>query len=83
MLQDNQLVCSMSGKGCCYDNAVSETFFHTLKVECLFDYSFANREDAKQIIFEYIEIYYNKKRKHSTIGYKTPSQYELLNRKAS
>ena len=83
LLKDNQLICSMSGKGCCYDNAVSETFFHTLKVECLFDYCFTTREDAKQTIFEYIEVYYNRKRKHSTIGYKTPAQYELLNRKAS
>lgn len=83
LLKDNQLICSMSGKGCCYDNAVSETFFHTLKVECLFDFSFANREDAKQTIFEYIEIYYNRKRKHSTIGYKTPAQFELLTGKIS
>lgn len=83
LLKDNQLICSMSGKGCCYDNAVSETFFHTLKVECLFDYCFTTREDAKQTIFEYIEVYYNRKRKHSTIGYKTPAQYELLYRKAS
>lgn len=83
LLKDNHLKCSMSGKGCCYDNAVSESFFHTLKVECLFDYIFANRENAKQVIFEYIEIYYNRKRKHSTIGHKTPAQYELLTRKAS
>ena len=73
----------MSGKGCCYDNAVSEIFFHTLKVESLFDYLFTNWEDAKQVIFEYIKIYYNRKRKHSTIDYKTPAQYEMLNRKAS
>ena len=83
LLKDNQLICSMSGKGCCYDNAVSETFFHTLKEECLFDFSFANREDAKQTIFEYIEIYYNRNRKHSTIGYNTPAQFELLTGKIS
>lgn len=83
LLKDNRLICSMSGKGCCYDNAVSESFFHTLKVECLNDYYFTNRDDAKKIIFEYIEIYYNQKRKHSTIGYKTPVQFELLYQKVS
>lgn len=83
LLNDNQLVCSMSGKGCCYDNAVSETFFHTLKVECLNDYQFKYRDEAKKVIFEYIEIYYNQQRKHSTIGYKTPIQFEMLNQKLS
>jgi len=52
LLKDNQLICSMSGKGCCYENAASETFFHTLIVECIFGYSFSRREDAKQGIFE-------------------------------
>ena len=81
LLKDHHLICSMSGKGCCYDNAVSETFFHTLKVECLNDYHFMNREDAKKMIFEYVEIYYNQQRKHSAIEYKTPVQFEQLHQK--
>jgi len=83
LLKDNKLVCSMSGKGCCYDNATSESFFHTLKVECLYDYVFEDRDDAAKTIFEYIEIYYNRKRKHSTIGYKAPAQFEQLTKRAS
>lgn len=78
LLKDNRLICSMSGKGCCYDNAVAESFFHSLKVECIHDYSFANREEAKKVIFEYIEIYYNRQRLHSTIGYHTPEAFERL-----
>ncbi len=77
-LKDHHLLCSMSGRGNCYDNAVAESFFHTLKVECLYDYIFQDRETAQRIIFEYIEIYYNQQRKHSTIKYKTPMQYEDL-----
>ncbi|WP_230425704.1 IS3 family transposase [Spartinivicinus ruber] len=77
-LTDNKLICSMSGKGCCYDNAVAKSFFHSLKVECVYDYTFSHREQAKKIIFEYIEIYYNQQRLHSSIGYKTPVGYEQL-----
>jgi putative transposase len=75
LLTDNHLIGSMSSKGCCYDNAVAESFFHTLKVECLYDYFFATREQAKQIIFEYIEVYYNKLRMHSSLDYCTPEQF--------
>ena len=78
LLKDNKLICSMSGKGCCYDNAVAESFFHSLKVECIYDYAFDNREQAKKIIFEYIEIYYNTQRLHSTIGYTAPVIFEQL-----
>ena len=78
LLKDNKLICSMSGKGCCYDNAVAESFFHSLKVECVYDYAFGEREQAKKIIFDYIEIYYNKQRLHSSIGYKTPERFEQL-----
>ncbi len=78
LLNDNGLTCSMSGKGCCYDNAVAESFFHSLKVESLYDYSFSDREHAKKVIFEYIEIYYNQQRLHSSIGYKTPVGFERL-----
>jgi putative transposase len=67
---------SMSRKGDCWDNAVAESFFHTLKVELIRKKTFRTREEAMQAIFEYIEIYYNRKRTHSTLGYKSPFEYE-------
>ena len=76
LLSENKLICSMSGKGCCYDNAAMESFFHTLKVELVHDENYRTREEAKTSIVEYIECYYNRKRRHSSIGYKTPIQFE-------
>jgi len=67
---------SMSRKGNCYDNAVSESFFHTLKTELVYFEKYDSREDAKLSIFEYIEVYYNRNRIHSSIGYKSPAQFE-------
>jgi len=76
ILQQNALIGSMSRKGNCWDNAPSESFFHTLKVELIHGRSFATRAEAKQQIFNYIESYYNKKRMHSSIDYKTPHEME-------
>lgn len=67
---------SMSGRGCCFDNAVTETFFHTLKTELMFDCVFNTREEAKAAMFEYIEIFYNRERRHSTLGYCSPVDFE-------
>ena len=67
---------SMSGKGNCFDNAVTETFFHTLKTELMFDSIFKTREDGKSAIFEYIEVFYNRDRRHSTLGYCSPVKFE-------
>ena len=67
---------SMSGKGNCYDNAVTETFFHSLKTELMFDCIFKTREEAKSAIFEYIEVFYNRDRRHSTLGYCSPVKFE-------
>ena len=67
---------SMSGKGCCFDNAVTETFFHSLKTELMFDCVFRTREEAKTAVFEYIEIFYNRERRHSTLGYCSPVDFE-------
>jgi putative transposase len=67
---------SMSGKGNCYDNAVAESFFHTLKVERLHNLIFLTRDSAKRCIFEYIEVFYNKKRRHSYINYLSPDNFE-------
>lgn len=76
VIKDNWLLSSMSGKGCCYDNAACESFFGTLKVELVHDEKYQTRDEAKSSIFEYIEAYYNTKRKHSTINYMTPNQFE-------
>ena len=77
LLQLNKLVCSMSRKGCCYDNAAMESFFHTLKVELVHREVYVTRQQARQNIFEYIETYYNRQRRHSAIGNQIPMQYEL------
>ncbi len=66
------MLCSMSRKGECWDNAVSESFFETLKRELVDDQVYDTREQARRAIFEYIEVYYNRKRLHSTLGYLTP-----------
>lgn len=57
---------------CCYDNSVVETFFHTLKVELVHDCVFVTKEQAKLAIFEYLEVFYNQQRLHSTLGYCPP-----------
>ena len=71
---------SMGSVGDCYDNAVSESFVHTLKTECLNGVELISREFTERLIFDYIEVFYNRKRKHSSLGYMSPFQYELVNR---
>ena len=85
ILRDSQMVQSMSRKGNCYDNAVMESFFHTLKNELVSFETFTTREEAKMKIFDYIEIYYNRQRIHSSINYFTPVEYEnnLISRKVA
>lgn len=67
---------SMSAKGRCYDNAVAESFFHTLKTEQTYLSNYRFREEAKSSIFEYIEVFYNRRRLHSTLGYVSPADFE-------
>lgn len=69
---------SMSRKGNCWDNSVAESFFHTLKTELTYHFDFKTRGDAKKIIFEYIEVFYNRKRMHSANDYFSPDEYEQL-----
>ena len=69
---------SMSRKGDCWDNAVAESFFHTLKIELVHHYDFEIREEARAAIFEYIEVFYNRQRLHSSNGYEAPLVYEML-----
>ena len=76
LLEDNQLLCSMSRKGECLNNAVAESFFGTLKTEWVDDNDYRTRAEAKQSLFEYIEIFYNRQRRHSYLGYISPAEYE-------
>jgi putative transposase len=75
-LQQHGMVCSMSRKGDCWDNAVAESFFATLKLELLGDDIFADHATAQRLVFEYIEAYYNRRRRHSALGYVSPAAYE-------
>jgi putative transposase len=76
LLREHQIQSSMSKKGDCYDNAVVESFWAKLKKECLGNDIFPSRNEAKTAVFEYIEIYYNRKRRHSSLGYLSPTHYE-------
>jgi putative transposase len=76
LLNKHGLTCSMSGKGNCYDNACAESFFHTLKVEAIHGERFETRERIRQVVFEYIEIDYNRNRRHSANGQISPEAYE-------
>jgi putative transposase len=67
----------MSRKACCYDNAAMESFWHTLKNELIHRQNFQTRSQAQLSIFEYIEVFYNRIRRHSSIGYVSPAQFEL------
>lgn len=73
----------MSKKGDCYDNAAMESWNHSLKVEAIHGERFKTRDQAKQQVFEYIEVYYNRQRLHSTLGYLSPMQFELKHANAS
>lgn len=76
LIRNHQLFGSMGKKGCCYDNAVIESFFHSLKVEAIYPESVRNRNLTRNQLFEYMEVYYNQQRKHSAIGFQTPKQFE-------
>lgn len=67
---------SMSRKGNCWDNAVAESFFHTLKAQCVPPQGFATSQEAALALFQYIEIYYNRRRRHSTNGWLSPAEFE-------
>lgn len=75
LLAQHHIRVSMSGVGNCYDNAMKESFFATLKTECVTD-PFDTRVQARTVIFEYIEVFYNRQRLHSALGYRSPEQFE-------
>lgn len=76
LLQHHGIQASMSRKGNCYGNAMMESVWATVKEECCGTRIFATRNEAKAAIFAYIEVYYNRKRLHSSLGYMTPVEYE-------
>lgn len=76
LLKEHQLVCSMSRKGECLDNAVAESFFGTLKTELVDHEGYRTKAEARQHLFEYIEVFYNRQRRHSYLGYVSPEEYE-------
>ena len=76
LLNNSEFKQSMSGKGNCFDNAVMESFFHTLKTELVYLEDYWTRDQARQSIFEYIEVFYNRQRIHSSLGYLSPVEFE-------
>jgi putative transposase len=76
VLEQAEIVMSMSGKGNCYDNAATESFFGSLKDECVHRTSYQSREEARQSLFEYLEVFYNRQRRHSSLGYLSPWAFE-------
>ena len=78
LIHKHGLRCSMSAKGNCYDNACAESFFHSLKVEAIHGEPLTTRQGMKHTVFEYIEVDYNRTRRHSTNGYLSPELFEAL-----
>jgi transposase InsO family protein len=76
LLADNRITCSMSRRANCWDNAVMESFFATLKKELVYQERFVSRAQAHTRLFEYIEVFYNRVRRHSTLGQTSPAQFE-------
>ena len=76
-LDDYGMICSMSRKGNCSDNAPMESFFGTRKTESLHHRTFATRDEARQEIFDYIEVFYNRQRKHSALDFRSPAEFEM------
>ena len=77
ILKKHRFIQSMSRKGNCWDNAVAESFFHSIKTQMIHHCKFQNVAETEQALFNYIEVYYNRRRRHSTNGYKSPVNYEL------
>jgi transposase InsO family protein len=77
-LRDWHMLQSQSRKGDCWDNAVAESFFHTLKTEAIFHENFETRAQAESFVFEWIEAFYNRERLHSTLGYMSPVAFEVM-----
>jgi len=77
-LEQARMIVSMSRKGNCWDNAVMESFFGSLKDECIENTIYASHDEARLALFTYLEMYYNRIRRHSTLGYVSPFIYEQM-----
>jgi transposase InsO family protein len=73
------MIGSMSRKGNCWDNSPMESWFHSLKTELVMHRDYQTKTQAKADIFEYTEVFYNRSRRHSSLGYMNPEQYEVIN----
>ncbi len=82
LLHDHGIEPSMSRRGNCWDNAVAESFFHTLKTECIYLETLETREQARDVIFDHIEVFYNRQRRHSANGNVAPMVYEQTQKAA-
>ena len=78
-LAQGQALPSMSRKACCYDNAAMESFWSTLKQELIYRRQFKTRDEARQAIFDFIEVFYNRQRLHSSLDYRSPLDFETHN----
>ena len=79
LMVENGFICSMSKRGDCYDNASMESWNHSFKVEAIHGEKFLTRADAKSHVLDYIDVYYNRKRLHSRLGYQSPVYFETQN----
>ena len=82
-LAQHGIVCSMSRRGDCWDNAVAESFFATVKVELVHDAEWATRAAARTDLFDYLELFYNGQRRHSALGYLSPRAFERRREQAA
>ena len=78
IMREHDIVCSMSRKGNCWDNAVMESFYHSLKTECVVFEDYRTRSQARSSVFDYIELFYNRQRRHSSLAYKSAVAYENI-----
>ena len=76
LLDRRGIRCSMSRARNCWDNALAESFFHTIKTEWLYHFTFDSRAQARSYVFDYIEAFYNRQRRYSTLGYLSPAEFE-------
>jgi len=83
LLKSRDCIQSMSRKGNCWDNACAESFFHSLKTEEVYFHKYRTRDESKKSLFRYIEVFYNRKRRHSHLGYKSPEVFEKARNKKS
>jgi len=79
LIDQQEVLPSMSRRGNCYDNCYVESWFKSLKSECIYRQNYNNEKDLKALVFEYIETWYNNKRRHSSLGYVSPMEYKRIN----